>query len=494
VTEGPSILARPNGALPRAIGAVLAALSLLLAACSKSTPTAKATPTPVPTVSGAPTPTSQPNTTGIAYLPDGGNGGTFQGIQVVHFEDIDGNLLGGPQGINIRFAGAVGVVGFTVDASDAVAAISATGGPPYNLAQDIFGSSIGSLVPVGEPYVISNPPPTPVPTTGPTAKPTATPLVPTVVPDAYTMALLGTGTVGLALTTGAGAGGILGISSLTNAPPVYGGFVPFSGGTISPPNFPRTNIVVSPSGAYALVRGPADLLVLSITDVASGYQFNIIQYSEALGYNSSNFLRGDGVMAISQADPGRALIGQSPNALAIQLITGLPTAINYGETITLPSKPRAIGISPAGIYAVVGADNGFYVIGGVGSGALTLQAPFAPNPSSPTANAPPYIACDGTTHYLQNITGVGFASNGKYLVLLGTSPGLSCPMGYNSTIMVLPFNQSTGATPTPGPTATPIPTPAPGVTATPTPSPVPTKFVENGIITQPSDSALMVVR
>ena len=67
-------------------------------------------------------------------------------------------------------------------------------------------------------------------------------------------------------------------------------------------------------------------------------------------------------------------------------------------------------------------------------------------------------------------------------------------MGYNSTIMVLPFNQSTGATPTPGPTATPIPTPAPGVTATPTPSPVPTKFVENGIITQPSDSALMVVR
>jgi hypothetical protein len=471
----------------------MAALSLLMAACSKSTPTAKATPTPIPTVSGAPTPTSQPNTTGIAYLPDAGNGGTFQGVQVVHFEDINGNLLGGPQGINIRFAGAVGVIGFTVDASDAVAAISATGGPPYNLAQDVFGSSIGSLVPVGEPYIMSNPPPTAPPTTGPTPKPTATPLVPTVVPDAYTMALLGTGTVGLGLTTGSGAGGILGISSLTNAPPQFGGFVPFSGGTISPPNFPRTNIIVSPNGAYALARGPADLIVLSITDVASGFQLNIIQYSESLGYNS-NPLRGNGVMDISQADPGRALIGQVPGPQGIQLITGLPTAINYGETRTLPSKPHSIAISPAGIFAVVGTDSGFFVIGGIGSGALTVEPPFAASPTSGTANSPPYIACDGNTHYLQNITGVGFAANGKYLVLLGTAPGLSCPMGYNSTIMVLPFNQSTGATPTPGPTATPVPTPAPGVTATPTASPVPTKFVENGIITQPSDSALMVVR
>ncbi len=496
MTEGILDLARPSGALPRAIGAVTALLALVMAACSKSTPTVNASPSPVPTVTipGAPTPTAVPNTSGIAYLPDAGNGGIFQGVQVVHFEDINGNLLGGPQGLNIRFAGAVGAIGFTVDSSDAIAAISLTGGPPYNLAQDVFGASVGSIVPVGAPYVMSSFPPTAPPTTGASPAPTPTPIVPPVVPDAYTLALLGTGTVGLALTTGVGSQGVLGITSLVNAPPQYGGFIPFVGGAISPPSYPRTNIVVAPNGTYALVRGPIDMLVLSIIDIPTGFELQVLQYSSSLGYGSGPTLRGDGAMAISAEDPGRALIGQTPGVNGLTVITGLPKTIVTTDSITLPSRPHSIAISPGGAFAAVGADAGFYIIGGVGSGALTIQPPFAPSSTSGNANSPPYVACDGTTRHLQNVTSVAFDSTAKFLILFGTSPGLSCPMGYNSTVMVLPFNQSTGSTPSPAPVTSPGPTPPPGSTSSPTPSPVPTKFVENGIITQPSDNSLMVVR
>ncbi len=445
------------------------------------------------TIPGAPTPTAPANTTGVAYIPDGGFGGGFQGVQVVHFEDTSGFLLGGPQPVNIRFEGSVGILGFTTDASDVVAAISLTGGSPYHLAQDVFGGSTSSLVPVGAPYDMSLVPTAP-PTTGPTASPSPTPLVPPVVPDAYSIAMLGTGLTGEALVTGPGAGGVLGVTSLTNAPPEYGGFIPFVGGEINPPLYPRTNVLVASDTTYALVRGPLDLLVLSITPSGIGYHLQIVQYSSSLGYGSSYALRGDGAMAISQEDTGRALIAQVPGGTnGLQLVTGLPKSITFTSSLTLPSRPHAVAITPSGSFAVVGADAGFYVISGIGSGMLAVLAPFAASPTSGMANSPAYVACDGNMHYLQNITGVAFASN-KYLVLYGTSPGLSCASGLNSSIVVLPFNESSGSPPSPAPPASPSPTPAPGTTNTPSPSPKPTMFTQNGIVTLPSDSSLMVVR
>lgn len=443
---------------------------------------------------GAPTPTAPANTTGVAYVPDGGYAPGFQGVQVVHFETLGGDLLAGPQPVNIRFAGSVGVLGFTVDSTDVVAALSLTGGAPYHLAQDVFGGSTSSLVPVGAPYDMALVP-TAAPTTGPTASPSPTPLIPPVVPDAYSIAMLGSGLTGEALVTGAGAGGILGVTSLTNAPPGYGGFIPFVGGPISPPLYPRTNIVVASDTTYALVRGPLDLLVLTVSLSASGYHLQITQYSSALGYGSGASLRGDGAMAISQEDTGRALIAQVPSGTnGLALVTGLPKNITFTGSLALPSRPHAVAISPSGAYAAVGADAGVYIIAGIGSGTLSVNPPFAPSSTSGTANSPAYTACDGKTHYLQNITGVGFASNGRYLVLLGTSPGLTCPSGYNSSVVVIPFNQSNGSTPSPAPTPSPSPKPPQGVSPSPTASPIPTQFTQNGIVTQPSDSSLMIVR
>ena len=317
--------------------------------------------------------------------------------------------------------------------------------------------------------------------------------MPPVVPDAYSIALLGTGATGEALVTGAGAAGILGVTSLTNAPPQYGGFIPFVGGTINPPLYPRTNIVIASDTTYALVRGPLDLLVVSVTPSASGYHLQITQYSSALGYGASASLRGDGAMAVSQEDTGRALFALPGGSNAIELVTGLPKNVTMTASLPLPSRPHAVAITTSGAFAVVGADAGFYIISGIGSGQLMINAPFAPSPTSGMANSPAYVACDGSTRYLQNITSVAFASN-KYIVLYGTSPGVSCPSGLNSSIVVLPFNPATGSTPTPEPTPSPSPKPPQGVTPSPTASPMPTQFTQNGVVTLPSDSSLMVVR
>ncbi|HMD01596.1 MAG TPA: hypothetical protein VKG44_01400, partial [Candidatus Baltobacteraceae bacterium] len=298
---------------------------------------------------------------------------------------------------------------------------------------------------------------------------------------------------GVALVAGGGAVGFLGLTSLTNAPPQFGGFVPFQGGAISPPLYPRPNIAVSADNTDALVRGPLDLMALTITLVSTGYQFNITGYDGSLGYGSA-VLRGHGAIAFDPSNAGRAILGQSPTANNIILITGLPKTITQTSTLLLSSTPRSIAITPNGSYAIVGADAGFYVVGGVDAGALMLQTPFAPSATSGSANSPAYVACDGSMRNLQNITSVAVTSNGKYIVLLGSAPGLSCLNGYNDTVVVLPFNQSNGSTPTPAPTPAPTTPPQGGATPAPTPTPVPTMFTQNNIVTQPANTDYMVVR
>ncbi len=499
-------MARLNLTRPRTLGIGLAVVSLAFAACSKS----GSSPTPTPSASVAtatPVPAGVPSSLvsacgaafGIAYEPDGGNGGAFKGVQVTHFEDGSGNLCGAVAAPNatpasVAFSSSVGTLAFSSDLSDAVALLQNSAGG-YTLAQDVFGASVGSLVPVGAPYDLSAYPPTPAPTTTASPSATATPSNAPLLADAQSLAILGGSSFGVALTTGVAAAGspnaIVALTSLTNAPPQYGQDVPFSGATYtlkSIPNVPRSIVRVgeSTSGSslrlVALARGPQDLLVFNVTSVGSGYQFDATADDTTLG--SATTLRGNGAIAFDPIDATRALVGGASNGASTQLtlVTGMPASLTHASTLALPGNIRSIAITSNGAFGVVGTDVGIVVVKGVDTGTLSLVAPFAANAAATSASAPTYTTCNGTTATLTNVASVGLASpNSQYLVALGTSPGVTCTSGYNASIVAVPFNATTGSTPSPSPTT--------AASA----SPVPASFVQNNVIAPPTGADYLSV-
>jgi hypothetical protein len=310
-----------------------------------------------------------------------------------------------------------------------------------------------------------------------------------VLADAYSVSILGSSSSAVALTTGTGATGIIALTSLVNAPPQYGGFVPFYGPAIgTPPPYPRGNIAVSRDSTVVVVRGTNDLISYGISLVATGYQFKVFAEDDTLGYGGTTLQRGQGIMAFDPEDSGRLLLGRTPLANQVTLVTTLPKTITHQSSITLPSPPLSIAVTPNGEYAAVGTALGFFIIKGVNLTGLTLLPAYLSTPASEGANSPAYVACDGKTHNLQNITSIGFTTDTHFIVLLGSAPGLSCPNGYNSSVVALPFNETTGTKPTPSPTSTVTA----GPSATPTPTPEPTQFTQNEIITPPTGSDLMV--
>jgi hypothetical protein len=473
------------------------------AACSKSTgSSAVPSPTAVPSgATAAPSATATPALTGVAYLPDGGNGGAFRGIQVVHFEDTAGYLLPSPSNsatpAAVSFSAPVGALGFATDGSVAVAALNSGAG--YVQMQGIFGLSSANLVPAGAPYLTNVPPsPTAAPTatSGATAAPTSTPEAGAVVADVRSVSVFGSSTAAVALLQGNPAG-LLGISSLTQIPPQFSGFYAFNapGGNATPA--PGAHQFITSASAVtggtdqsgnpilgnALVRG-ADLLSLQITVVGGGYGLRIMAENASLGINTPGAnQRGRGAMAFSPSDPTRALLAQAPGANDVTLVTGLPGAITVASTITLPSRPHSVAIATGGRLAVVGADNGYYVLGGVNTSALTLLVPTSPGiygtGTASATNTSSYVGADGLTHNLVNITSVGFSADGLYLTLLGSLTANSTGGGTNATLVALPFNQTAGATATPAPTSTTIP---------------PQSFTQNNIYVPAVDQDLMVVR
>ena len=481
-------------------------MALAFAACGHNNST---TPTPVASVTAVPTSSASASASatpcaislGIAYEPDGGNGGSLTGIQYTHFEDNNENLCPSsnvspmPQVVN--FSSAVGGLGFASDASDAVALLKNSSGG-YTLAQDIFGTAVGSLTPVGSPYDLSVEP-TAIPTGSSTSSPsaTATSANAPLISDAQSIAILSSSSSAVALALGVPAPGstpaIVALTSLTNAPPQYGSSVPFSGSSYtlpSPPSYFRNIVKVAADTSgnmVALVRGPQDLLAFGITIVATGFQFNLKAEDANLG--SSATLRGSGAMAIDPASAGRALIGgtSTGSGATLTLVTGLPTAITETSTITLPGATniRSIAISNAGVFALVGTDVGIFSVNGVNGSALTLVTPFAVSPAASMANAPAYTTCTGAAATLTNIASIGISSDQKYLVALGSGSGVTCPSGYNDAIVAVPYNPSTGGTPSPGPTAT--------ATAGASPSPVPTSFTQNNVVAPPTGADLLYV-
>jgi hypothetical protein len=94
---------------------------------------------------------------------------------------------------------------------------------------------------------------------------------------------------------------------------------------------------------------------------------------------------------------------------------------------------------------------------------------------------------------MTNVTSVRISSDQKYLVVMGSPPGQSCPGGLNTSMIAFPFNTATGVQPTPSPVPTKGPTPAPPATPTPLPTAAPTMFTVNGVLNQPADTDYLIV-
>lgn len=439
----------------------------LLAACSKSYSSLPSTsPTPVP--SGSPGAIGTPSvaSVGVAYVPDGGGAGQ-RGVEVVHFEDTSGNLLAKPAPVAVVFPGAVEELAISSDTTVGIGAMSRAAAAPYPLIQDLSGFTGASPVLVGPAYDAAI-----VPSPAPNATPTAA----AVIPDIAGVAVLGTGQQSVGLAVG-GTNGILATSALTNSsfPFAYGGFasfMPASGSTVTVPAGTRNNITASPlsptTGTFTvLVRGQ-DLLVYDVTQnlSGSGYLFTITAEDATLGTTPS-LLRGNGAMALT-SDGSRAVLAQAQGPDTVALITGLPTAIKVAATLTLPSRPHSVAISPNGAYAAVGTDGGVFLVSGVSGSTLAMTGPLVAT----------YTGSDGLSHQLVNVSSVGFTLDGRYLVALALlNPGVSTV----GSVVVLPFNQSAA----PG---SPTPSPAP------TGSLLPTMFVQSGITTGGIDLDNLVVR
>ncbi len=476
-------MARYAWAQPRTFGIAVAVIALALAACGKkgtTTPAPGTTPTPTPLPSGVTAPPY--GIAGVAYLPDGGASSTFHGIQVVHFEDYLGNLLGAPVAPppNVAFSGPVGPVDFSSDETDALAAmeVSLTGGtptaPPFSFVQSVNGVLTANLTPLGNPYDVAVAP-SPYPTNCPSAP--ASSVSPTI-SDITGVAILGNGSSAVGLVLGPGTPGIVGLTTLIGAPPNFGCFVPF------PNASPRANIQASSGAGVVLVRGPYDLMSLTVTAVGAGYSFAVGADDGSLG--TGTVYRGHGAFAFAPNNAGRALVAHVAPPYGAVLITGLPSAISHASTVTLASAPYAVAISPNGLFGVIGASAGFYVVSGISSGVLTVSSPFAPSGTSGLANSPSYIDCNGHTANLQNVTSIGFSADGRYITALGNEPAGTCPSGNNATIVVMAFNESSGIPPTPGP--------SPTATAGVTPTSPPSRFTENNIISPPTGADYMLVR
>jgi hypothetical protein len=405
---------------------------------------------------------------GTAYIPDGGSGSRF-GVQVIRFEGTDGNLLPSP-GLPafVTFPESVGPLAFASDGSTSLSADAAGSSGPFTHLQDIFGVNTASITPVGTAYDVAQ---------GPTAAPTPVAQASPTIGDVTGLAVIGTGFASIGLAVGSGGDGIVGVSSLTNAPPAYAQVVPFSDSayTVNPSAAPspgtRNNIIVSGDAAEALVRG-ADLIAFTVRSAATGYEFNATAYSAALGTHPS-VLRGRGGMAFDPAAGDRALVLQAPGVNDVTLVNGLPGAIGIAATVTLPSRPHTVTWTPDGASAVVGADGGYYLFSGMGSNALTL--------ASQTPMSPTFTGCDGNVgDHLASVLSAAISSDARYLLLFGPSTATTCG-GTNGTLIALPFVP-------PGTNATPTPAPSPSAT------PAPSMFVQNGLITPATDQDYMVVR
>ena len=456
-------------------------------------------PSPTVTAVASISPSAAPCITslGLAYEPDGGNGGSLHGVQFVHFEDNNQNLCGtnaGSAPAVVSFASSVGALAFSPGATEAIALL-ANGSGGYSLAQDVFGATVGALTPAGTPYDLSV-----QPSPAPSASPVNAPLI----PDGTSATIIGgdAGFSGVALVAGPGAApnALVGLTSLDNAPPQYGQSVPFDGTTykIAPTSGPRSIVklsgFLSNSTATVLARGPASLLSFALTLVSTGYQLNAVAEDTNLGSKAT--LRGAGALAFSPADPTRAVVGGTSAGPSnrLTLVTGLPNAITEASTVDLPGATviRSVAISTNGSYAAAATDAGIYIASGVNSQLTLVTTPFGGAAAAAGANALPYTNCNGAAATLANVYGVGFSfgsvpgTGGQYLVALGSSNPAPTGCRYPASVVAVPFDTTNGGTPSPAPSIAP----SPGTSPTANPA----RFVQNNVVAPPANADYFIVR
>jgi hypothetical protein len=425
----------------RALLILVAAGALAPAACSKgySTPT---TPvhTAVPTFGPSSTPV--PDTEGVAYIPDGGNGGPF-GLVVTHFLDNSGDLYHYfPEQVNFGAS----VKSFVVASNDSLGmAVTKIAGGDYSGLQGVLGTANTNPIPGGAPYNTA---------IEPTAAPSASPVPPNATIQAVTsVALLLTGDESVGLAMGPTAQGILGVNQVVNQAPSFNGFIPYQCNNRSiSPTTGRQNIAMSSaangSGVYtALVRGPNDLVSFSVTPnfgvTPPVYVFCVQQQDTGLG--SHGALDGRGAMAISPAQPGRGIVLQTPTSGATAtLVTNLPSSMDKASTVAFPDTTRAntVAIHPNGFFAAVGADSGLFVVKGVTSALISLVNQG--NPAIDAPYRPSYLGADGQMHKLENVTSIGFSGDGTFLGVLCSTTANNPGGGATASFIVLPFNEVSG--------------------------------------------------
>ncbi len=425
----------------RALLLGIAACALAPAACAKSTST---TPTPVSTAIPTFGPSSTPaaGTEGLAYIPDAGNGAP-PGLTVAHFLDSAGQYYHYfLESVNFGTS----VKSFAVASNDSLGmAVTKFAGGDYSGLQGVLGTANANPIPGGAPYNTA---------IEPTAKPgKSPPPADATIKSVTSAALLDTGDAAVGIAMGPDATGILGVNQVSNQAPTFNGFIPYTcNNTTISPNNGRQNIEVSSAansgGVFTtLVRGPNDLVSFSVTpnfNVSPPiYVFCVKAHDTTLG--SKGALEGRGGMSISPAGPGRAVIVQSAaSASIITLVTGLPNEINKASTVGISGATRSntVAVHPSGFFAAIGADSGIYIIKGVSS-TLISEVPQG----SPAINGPyrpTYIGADGQTHKLENVTSIGFSSDGTLLGVLCSTTANSTGGGTTASFIVLPFNEVSG--------------------------------------------------
>ncbi|MBV9103322.1 MAG: hypothetical protein JO060_07000 [Candidatus Eremiobacteraeota bacterium] len=435
-------MSRPITARTLLWGLVWAALAL--GACSKGTSSSSTPggPTPTPSVSPTvgPSSTPPPSTSGVAYLPDSGDGRP-PGITILHFEEFNGAAFPyTPQFANFRSP----VRFLAIDPSDTTAlAVLQSPANAYTLLQGVLGVSSATIFPGGPPYDTSVVPPSPAP-------PNA------VIANITGEVMLGTGNNAVGLSVGPGTAGILGVNQAAQQTPTYNGFVGFTCNGRTPSSSAPVAIAVSPvvnsqSGDYSLlIRTSNDLLSFSVAPqfgvVPPKYAICYQVQNTALGSNTLTLpsVAGRGIMAFSPTDPSRAFLGQVGTVTNdVAVVSGLPFAITPTTALALTGgRVNSVAVSPNGLYGAVATDAGLFVISGLGTSSLAIVPQGAGKTKGPYS--PNYKGADGVYHPVANVTSLGFSSDGLYLAALVSLVPNSPGGGTMGTLVVLPFNSSTG--------------------------------------------------
>jgi hypothetical protein len=200
----------------------------------------------------------------------------------------------------------------------------------------------------------------------------------------------------------------------------------------------RDGLVISNDGKVMLARGYSGISVfnmLPITPITGALGGSVAhsytKVTDLTAINSSNGEDGRDGMAISRVDSRRAVVvgtGPTSGSPEIALVTGLTSTPVITATLTFTGvySVYSVDITYDGKYAIVGTDQGLFMVSGVDTGTLALVG---------TLYQPTYTV-SGTSYKLGEVPTLGLTLDGKYVVVCAAN-------GYNysgGTLLVIPIS------------------------------------------------------